>query len=276
MREHIIIAVSNQKGGVGKTTTTLNLGAALAALGKKVLVVDNDIQGSLTLALGYTPATLTKTLANLINIAIDYPEDLETSLPEVIQPTTSGMDLLPANSRLGDAAIRLQMMQFSHSPLSAEIALSSEKIMRAILTPLLSTYDYILIDCGLKHEILTINALVAADYCILPVQAHYLASEGIPEVLRMIRFIREKLNPDLKVAGILLTMYQSRPVLCQEVHNTIKETYGCSIPVFQRPIEYSIRVAESPAAGKSILTYEPKNPAARSYRCLAEEVLHFE
>ncbi len=276
MREHIIIAVSNQKGGVGKTTTTLNLGAALAALGKKVLVVDNDFQGSLTLALGYTPTTLKKTLANLINIAIDYPEDLETSLPEVIQPTTSGMDLLPTNSRLGDAAIRLQMMQFSHSPLSAESVLSSEKILRAILTPLLSTYDYILIDCGLKHEILTINALVAADYCILPVQAHYLASEGIPEVLRMIRFIREKLNSNLKVAGILLTMYQSRPVLCQEVHKTIIETYGCSIPVFQRPIEYSIRVAESPAAGKSILTYEPKTPAARSYRCLAEEVLHFE
>lgn len=153
MREHIIIAVSNQKGGVGKTTTTLNLGAALAALGKKVLVVDNDFQGSLTLALGYTPTTLKKTLANLINIAIDYPEDLETSLPEVIQPTTSGMDLLPANSRLGDAAIRLQMMQFSHSPLSAESVLSSEKILRAILTPLLSTYDYILIDCGLMMNI---------------------------------------------------------------------------------------------------------------------------
>ena len=92
----------------------------------------------------------------------------------------------------------------------------------------------------------------------------------------MVRFIREKLNPALKVAGILLTMYQSRPVLCQEVHKTITETYGCSMPVFQRPIEYSIRVAESPAAGKSILAYEPKNPAAYSYRCLAEEVLHFE
>ena len=134
-------------------------------------------------------------------------------------------------------------------------------------------YDYIIIDCGLQHELLTVNALVASDYCIVPVQAHFLASEGIPDVLEMVRSIQSRFNPQLQIAGILLTMYQSRPQLCQSVRDTVNDLYGEAFHVFDRPIEYSIKVAECPAAGKSILEYAPKNAAAESYRSLAEEVL---
>lgn len=133
---------------------------------------------------------------------------------------------------------------------------------------------YIIIDCGLKHELLTINALAAADYCIIPVQAHFLASEGIPDVLEMVKNVQNRFNPDLKIAGILLTMYQSRPQLCQSVRNSVNDIYGESLHVFERPIEQTIKVAECPAAGVSILDYAPKNPAAESYRSLALEVLH--
>lgn len=125
-----------------------------------------------------------------------------------------------------------------------------------------------------EHELLTINALAAADYCIIPVQAHFLASEGIPDVLEMVKNVQNRFNPDLKIAGILLTMYQSRPQLCQSVRNSVNDIYGESLHVFERPIEQTIKAAECPAAGMSILDYAPKNPAAESYRSLALEVLH--
>ena len=148
-----------------------------------------------------------------------------------------------------------------------------EKVLDKLLASLCGLYDYIIIDCGLKHELLTVNALAAADYCIIPVQAHFLASEGIPDVLEMVRNVQNRFNPDLKIAGILLTMYQSRPQLCQSVRSSVGEIYGDSIHVFGRPIEQTIKVAECPAAGMSILDYAPKNPAADSYRSLAQEVL---
>ena len=207
-----IVAITNFKGGVGKTATALNLGAALSDAEKKVLLIDNDPQGNLTAALGYTPAEQKRTLANFLLAAIDYPEDLEI-------------------------------------------------------------YDYIIIDCGLKHELLTVNALAASDYCIIPVQSHFLASEGVPDVLDMVRSIKEKFNPRLEVAGILLTMYQTRPQLCRSVRESVVDIYGGSYRVFERPIEYSIKVAECPAAGQSIFEYAPKNAAAESYRSLAREVL---
>ena len=137
-------------------------------------------------------------------------------------------------------------------------------------------YDYIIIDCGLKFELLTVNALAAADYCIIPVQAHFLASEGIPEVLELVRSVQAKFNPTLKIAGILITMYQSKPQLCESIRESVVDVYGAKINVFPHPIEYSIKLAEAPAAGQSILVYRPKNPAAASYRHLAQEVLQLE
>lgn len=275
MNHSKIISVSNQKGGVGKTTTALNLGVALASENRRVLLVDNDPQGNLTAALGYTPGAQKYTLSKLLLTMIDSPEDIALHIPRSVIHTVNGVDLIPANGRLADAAARLQILQLSQ--LSAnyfpEEHLACEKIMAALLSPLRKEYDFIIIDCGLKHELLTINALSASDYCIIPVQAHFLASEGIPDVLTLVKSVRQRFNPHLEVAGILLTMYQSRPQLCKSVRESVAEVYGEKYHVFERPIEQTIRVAECPAAGKSILEYEPQNPAAESYRNLAQEVL---
>lgn len=273
MREHSTIAITNSKGGVGKTTTALNLGAALAEEGKRVLLLDNDPQGNLTAALGYTPGEQKNTLAKLLLTQIDSPEDVGDCLPRAVLHGENGLDLIPANKRLADAAARLQVMQLSQYQGAGVPENPCERVVTQLLEPLRPRYDYILIDCGLKHELLTINALVAADRCIIPVQAHFLASEGIPDVLELVRNVQGRFNPELEVAGILLTMYQSRPQLCQSVRASVGEIYGGSIHVFERPIEQTIKVAECPAAGVSILDYAPKNPAAESYRSLAREVL---
>ena len=269
-----LIAVTNFKGGVGKTTTALNLGAALSAAGKRVLLVDNDPQGNLTAALGYTPPEQKHTLANLLLAAIDYPEDLDIHIGRAILHSETGVDLIGANRRLADAAARLQIMQMSQYNAVGDAECSCETVMATLLLPLRSAYDYIIIDRGFKHELSTVNAFTAADYFIIPVQSHFLASEGIPDVLDMVRSVQAKFNPQLKIAGILLTMYQSRPQLCQSVRSGVSEVYGEQFHVFERPIEYSIKVAECPAAGQSILSYAPKNAAAESYRSLAREVLH--
>ena len=273
---HTILSITNQKGGVGKTTTALNLGAALAASGKRVLLVDNDSQGNLTAALGFTPAEQKYTLANLLLAAIDYPEDLELHLKRAVLHTEAGPDLIPANRRLADAAARLQVMRLSQYNAVGDAERLSEKVMRDVLACIKDQYHYIVIDCGLKEEILSVNALTASDYCIIPVQAHFLASEGIPEVLELVRSVQAKFNPALKIAGILLTMYQSRPQLCRSVKESVGDVYSESVHVFEQPIEYSIKVAECPAAGQSIFDYAPKNAAALSYRSLAEEVLRLD
>ena len=273
MRDCKIISITNSKGGVGKTTTALNLGAALHDKGKRVLLIDSDPQGNLTAAMGYTPAELKYTLTNLYLAAVDYPEDLEIHIGHAVVQTSAGPDLIPANRRLSDASARLQVLQAAqYHTLDGDESVC-KKMMERVISTLRGGYDHIIIDCGLKHGILTFNALAASDYCIIPVQSHFLASEGIPDVMDMVRHTKAKYNPRLQVAGILLTMYQSRPQLCRNVRTSVEEIYGDDIHVFERPIEYSIKVAECPAAGQSILTSEPKNPAAISYRSLAEEVL---
>ena len=269
-----VFSVTNKKGGVGKTTSALNLAAALTASGKKVLMIDNDHQGNLTAAVGLTPAEQKYTLANLLLTTIDSPEDVGIQLHRALQHIKDGLDLIPANKRLSDAAARLQVMQLSQYNSLGSSDRHCEEMMRELLSELKAEYDYIIIDCGLQHELLTVNALVSSDYCIIPVQAHFLASEGIPDVLDMVQSSQIRFNPKLQIAGNLLTMYQSRPQLCQSVRESVGEIYGGNIHVFERPIEYSIKVAECPAAGTSILEHAPRNAAAESYCSLAEEVLH--
>ena len=158
-----IIAITNSKGGVGKTATALNLGAALSDAGKEVLLIDNDPQGKLTAALGYIPAEQKRTLANLLLAAIDYPEDLEIHLDRGVLPAGSGLSLIPANRRLADAAARLQVMQLSQYNAGGDTERSCEKVMDSLMPFVKDAYDYIIIDCGLKHELLTVNALAASD-----------------------------------------------------------------------------------------------------------------
>lgn len=166
-------SISNFKGGTGKTSTALNLGAALAVSGKSVALIDCDSQGNLTAVMGYTPAEQPRTLANLLLATIDYPEDLDFHLQKTIIHTNTGIDLIPANRRLADAAARLQVMQLSQYNAVGDSGRASEKVMTELLDHLRSSYDYILIDCGLKHEFLTVNVLAASDHCIVPVQAHF-------------------------------------------------------------------------------------------------------
>ena len=273
MKDHPVISITNSKGGVGKTTTSLNLGVALANTGLRVLLIDSDPQGNLTAALGFTPGEQQNTLAKMLLSAIDTPEDLEIHLPRCILHTECGVDLIPANKRLNDAASRLLVMQMHQYNGVGDADRQSEKILADVIQLVVEQYDYIVIDCGLKHELLTVNALSASDYCIIPVQAHFLASEGIPEVLELVRAVKARFNPRLSIAGILLTMYQARPQLCQNVRSSVADIYGGNLHVFENPIEYTVKVAECPAFGESIFTHAPKNPAAVSYSSLAREVL---
>ena len=251
-----VIAIANQKGGVGKTTTAINLAASLAVLEKNVLIIDADPQANTTSGLNFSPENEEKRTLYELMIGERSVEDV------LIQTEIARLQMIPSNINLVGAEIEM---------LGTD---ERESILKKALAPVRDAYDYIIIDCGLKHELLTINALAAADYCIIPVQAHFLASEGIPDVLEMVKNVQNRFNPNLKIAGILLTMYQSRPQLCQSVRNSVNDIYGESLHVFERPIEQTIKVAECPAAGMSILGYAPKNPAAESYRSLALEVLH--
>lgn len=160
--------------------------------------------------------------------------------------TETGIDLIPANKRLADAAARLQVMQLSQYNMAEAAETPCEMMMDRLLDAFRAQYDYIIIDCGLKHELLTVNALAAADYCIIPVQAHFLASEGIPDVLELVKNVQSRFNSKLEVAGILLTMYQSRPQLCQSVRSAVAELYGDSLRVLSVPSSRPSRSRSAP------------------------------
>lgn len=268
----IIFSIVNAKGGTGKTTTTFNLGAALANCGKRVLLVDNDQQASLTKSMGYTPSQLRTTLATLMFQAIDNPDNLVTTIAQTILHK-GNLDLLPANKKLAGVLTRLIVIQTTQPMFGEEDTCKSEFVLRSIVESLTAVYDYILIDCGPHPDLQMINALVAADQVIIPVQAHYLDAEGLPDTLEIVRRVKQAYNPALSVAGILLTMYKGRTVLARTVRQDIAERYGKEINVFAQPIDYSVRVAEHPAYGESLLDYAPENAATKSYYSMAEEVL---
>lgn len=270
----ITLAITNSKGGVGKTTTCANLGAALAAAGKRVLLVDNDPQGDLTKVMRADPKSLKYTLANLMNAVLDDTEIEIFTEKTVVQ--REGIHYIPANSKLAAVSSRLVALQMNSRYRGGDSGgTPCELVMACVLKHFQEQYDYILIDCGHSMDLLTINALAAADQAIVPVQAHYLAMEDMADTLEVIKTIRQGINPSLAVGGILLTMYQGRTNLCRSIQEEIQSDYGDAFTVFSAPIDFSIRVAEHPIDAASIFEYEPTNPAAKAYSAVAREVLSY-
>lgn len=257
-----ILALSNQKGGVGKTTTTVNLGVDLAQQGKKVLLVDCDPQASLTISLGYPqPDALPCTLSNLMGKALlDEPIAPERA----ILHHAEGVDLLPASIELAGMEVSLVNV------------MSRETVLRQVLEPLKTRYDHILIDCMPSLGMLTINALAAANHVIIPVQAQYLPAKGLEQLLKTVSRVQRQINPKLKIDGILLTMVDGRTNFAREISGLLRETYGSRIRVFATDIPHSVRAAETSAAGKSIFAHDPKGKVATAYQALTQEVIRIE
>jgi len=259
MNGSTIIALSNQKGGVTKTTTCGNLGIGLAMEGKKVLVVDLDPQASLTISLGYPqPDTLPVTITDLMKkVILDKP----ISRGEAILHQKEGVDLLPASIEL--AGLEASMVN----------VMSRETILRQALNEIGKPYDFILLDCMPSLGMLTINALAAADSVLIPVQAQYLSAKGLEQLLQTIAKVRRQINPNLRIEGILLTMVDSRTNNARDISNLIRETYGGKIKVFGTDIPLSVRAAEISAEGKSIYAHDPRGKVAAAYKELTQEVL---
>lgn len=257
-----IIAIANQKGGIGKTTTAINLGVGLVKEGKKLLLVDSDPQGQLAISLGCgnpngLPHTLSEVISNYVNGQPLKLDDAILSFPE-------GVDLLPTNLQL--AGIEADLINFENR----------ETVLRQCLSPLRKQYSHILIDCPPSLGLLTINALGAADRVIIPVQSEYLAAKGLERLLQSIYRMRQHINPKLQIDGVLLTMVDNRTNFSREISHLLRDTYGKHLHIYDNHIPRSIRAAECSAVGKSIFSHAPRSAVALSYRALAKEVLQLE
>ena len=254
-----VISIANQKGGVGKTTTAVNLGIGLARSGKKVLLIDADPQGSLTASLGYVePDEIHVTLANILTAVING-EDVNPS--DGILHHEENIDLLPGNIEL--SALEVLMGN----------VMSRELILKDYIEMMRSRYDYIIIDCMPSLGIMTINSLVASDSVIIPVQAAYLPVKGLEQLIKTIHMVKKRLNRNLMIDGILLTMVDFRTNYAKDIALKLHETYGTKIKIFDNVIPLSVKAAETSAEGISIYSHSPKSKVSNAYSNLTQEVL---
>ncbi len=251
----VVIVVANQKGGVGKTTTAINLGSALNELGKRVLLVDLDPQSALSAGLGVDSYQLDETIYDVL-------VDSRVTMQSIVRPIRANLDVAPSNIDL--AAAELELIS----------AIGREYIFKEALAPVRKKYDYILVDSPPSLGLLTVNALTAADEVIIPLQCEYLALRGMRSLLETIEKVRAKLNPHLEIRGILGTMYNARTLHAQEVMDEIRSIFGDK--VFDVVIKSSIRFAEAPVVHQSLLEYDPRHEGAVAYRKLAEVIVNGE
>ena len=254
-----IYAICNQKGGVGKTVTAVSLGIGLAREGKRVLLVDVDAQGSLTASLGYQhPDQMEVTLATVMGQVI---QDLPLQPGMGILHHSEGVDLLPANIELSGLEVTLVN------------TMSRETVLQECLRSVQEQYDVILLDCCPSLGMLTINALAAADQVLIPVQANYLSIKGLEQLLRTISKVRRQINPNLDIAGILVTMADMRTIYTRDVIDLLHTTYDGKLKVFDSIIPASIRAAETSAEGRSIYLHDPAGKVSAAYAALTKEVM---
>jgi chromosome partitioning protein len=253
-------SIANQKGGVGKTTTTLNLGAALKELGKRVLLIDMDPQASLTVCLGLVPDELETTVYNTLLSSIQG-EGASPTLAEIVTKTKSGLDLAPSNIELSQAD-----MDLVREPLGIYA-------LRDALATVKDLYDYILIDCPPSLGILTTNSLAASDEVLIPLQADWMALKGVSLLLKTITKIQKRANRDLSITGILLTMADTRTSHAREIIASTKKVFDGRVHVFDSVIKLSVRFKEAPITSSSVLAYASDTVAAQGYRDLAREVV---